>query len=121
MYFQQRAIDEKDEVYGSDEYKSHYYKVKFGFEGNTTNSPSATPELLESYLQGLVWVLNYYHHGCASWTWYYPYLYAPLSTDLRDLSKMSIKFEQGTPFTPLLQLLSVLPPQSGKLLPLAYR
>lgn len=33
--------------------------------------------------------------GCGSWTWYYPYLYAPLCTDLRDLASKSITFEQG--------------------------
>ena len=78
---------------------------------------------------------------------YYPYLYAPLGTDLRNLSSLKIEFEEGyniniiytpfifclvkvrnalvygvcrAPFTPLLQLLSVLPPQSGKLLPTSY-
>jgi len=32
-----------------------------------------------------------------------------------------IVFEQGTPFTPLLQLLSVLPPQSASFLPPSYQ
>lgn len=118
LYFQQRAIEEKDEIYAGDKYKSHYYERKFGLEGETANT--APKELIESYLCGLVWVLNYYHNGCASWTWYYPHLYAPLGTDLRNLASMKIQFEQGLPFTPLLQLLSVLPPQSGKLLPPSY-
>ena len=33
--------------------------------------------------------------GCGSWTWYYPYLYAPLCTDLKDLASQNIIFEQG--------------------------
>jgi hypothetical protein len=30
LYFQQRAIDEKDSKYGDDDYAEHYYKTKFG-------------------------------------------------------------------------------------------
>lgn len=33
---------------------------------------------------------------------------------------MNLEFERGVPFTPLLQLLSVLPPQSGSFLPKSY-
>jgi 5'-3' exonuclease len=33
---------------------------------------------------------------------------------------LNIEFEKGAPFTPLLQLLSVLPPQSGSFLPPSY-
>jgi 5'-3' exonuclease len=51
---------------------------------------------------------------------YYPYLYGPLASDLVGLASLDIKFEQGRPFTPLLQLLSVLPPQSAKMLPASY-
>ena len=67
LYFQQRAIEEKDEIYAGDQYKQHYYERKFGLEGPA--SEKAPTELLGSYLCGLVWVLNYYHNGCASWTW----------------------------------------------------
>ena len=31
-------------------------------------------QLVTSYMEGLAWVLEYYHNGCGSWTWYYPYL-----------------------------------------------
>jgi len=27
LYFQQRAVDEKDEAYGTEDYRQHYYKV----------------------------------------------------------------------------------------------
>jgi 5'-3' exonuclease len=80
----------------------------------------AIRKIVNSYIEGLFWVASYYHDGCSSWTWYYPYLYAPLASDLIDLAELNIQFDQGTPFTPLLQLLSVLPPQSGPLLPAPY-
>ena len=40
---------------------------------------------------------------------------------MKDLPSKDIIFEQGTPFTPLLQLLSVLPPQSAGFLPPSYQ
>lgn len=58
---------------------------------------------------------------CVSWTWYYPHLYAPLASDLIDIAKYAVTFEQGEPFTPLMQLLSVLPPQSSGMLPNSYK
>lgn len=51
---------------------------------------------------------------------YFPDFYAPLATDLVDLHTYDIQLRTGSPFPPLAQLLSVLPPQSGQLLPLAY-
>lgn len=78
-------------------------------------------KVVESYVQGLVWVLKYYHQGCGSWTWFYPYLYSPLGSDLKNLSDISLDFTKGRPFTPLMQLLSVLPPQSGAFLPPPYK
>lgn len=109
LYFQQRAIDEKDDAYAGDAYKEHYYKTKFGID---YADKKAVKALVTSYLEGLAWVLTYYHNGCGSWTWYFPYLYAPLASDMVDLASYPISFEEGRPFTPLLQLLSVLPPQS---------
>lgn len=117
LYFQQRATDEKDFQYADDGYKDHYYKTKLAIEPTDHTAKSA---LITSYIEGLAWVLTYYHNGCGSWTWYYPYLYAPLATDLKNLALINLEFNQGTPFTPLLQLLSVLPPQSGNFLPPSY-
>ena len=125
LYFQQRATDEKEPLFADDGYKSHYYKSKFGMSTSpgppsTDVDPAARQKLVSSYLEGLAWVLQYYHNGCGSWTWYYPYLYGPLATDLRGLAELPLHFDEGAPFTPLLQLLSVLPPQSSNFLPLPY-
>jgi 5'-3' exonuclease len=75
---------------------------------------------VKAYVQGLAWVLQYYHEGCPSWTWFYPYLYAPLASDVTSLGELNLSFSIGKPFTPLQQLISVLPPQSRSLLPKSY-
>lgn len=117
LYFQQRAAEEKDPAYADDGYQDHYYGVKFGFEKGDLE---ARKKLVQNYMDGLAWVLAYYHKGCSSWNWFFPQLYCPLATDMKNLTDMQVGFEVGTPFTPLLQLLSVLPPQSSAFLPPSY-
>jgi 5'-3' exoribonuclease 2 len=63
----------------------------------------------------------YYYKGCPSWGWYYPYHYAPFASDLYDLGVITVDFEKGQPFSPLSQLMGVLPTRSGHLVPAPYR
>ncbi|CUS09595.1 unnamed protein product [Tuber aestivum] len=95
-------------------YRERYYEQKF----------HVSPEDLEfrnkvaaSYVEGLCWVLLYYFQGCPSWTWYYPYHYAPFAQDFKDVGKLDIKFEKGKPFKPFEQLMGVLPAASKHALP----
>jgi 5'-3' exonuclease len=122
LYFQHRAAEEKDIDYASDNYKDHYYQMKFDLDKNIAEpeKQKAIRVLVKNYIEGLAWVLAYYHNGCSSWTWYFPHLYCPLASDMRDLASINVEFEVGSPFTPLLQLLSVLPPQSSSFLPPSY-
>ena len=79
-------------------------------------------EVAAAYVRGLCWVLQYYYQGVASWTWYYPYHYAPCASDLHSLARLQHEktweeFELGGPFLPLEQLMAVLPPASAHALP----
>lgn len=77
--------------------------------------------VVESYIEGLHWVLEYYYRGVASWGWCYPYHYSPMVSDLTGLQGFSPHFDRGAPFTPYQQLLAVLPAASAKLLPKPYQ
>lgn len=109
-------------------YRDYYYAAKLNYRGDDV--ARSRRQTARDYLEGLHWVLRYYHHGCGAWSWYFPHLYAPLATDLVNLREFyedegdehgfrALSFRLSAPFPPLGQLLSVLPPQSAGLLPAA--
>jgi len=135
-------------------YRDFYYATKMGWAPTSEAKTGAERDEtlsnrrahVRDYLEGLHWVLNYYHNGCPSWGWYFPHLYSPLCTDMVNLREFyqdadgndteegkksvqekgndddddgfrSFPFEKTPPFPSLGQLLSVLPPQSADLLP----
>ena len=95
----------------AEELKASYYERKFGVGVEPT-------AIVKEYIRGMYWVMMYYTHGCASWDWYYPYLYAPCISDFVELCDYDLgSFVLGEPFHPLVQLMAVLPPQSAHCLP----
>ncbi|XP_004506263.1 5'-3' exoribonuclease 3-like [Cicer arietinum] len=104
---------------GTTGFKERYYKEKFSVEGST-NVEQKRKEMVQKYTEGLLWVLQYYFSGVASWTWFYPFHYGPFVSDLKGMSQVRVNFEKGVPFLPFDQLLSVLPPRSSYALPKAY-
>lgn len=100
-------------------WRNRYYMRKFHdtFESETVHNVAV------SYLTGLQWVLFYYYRGCPSWSWFYPYHYAPMTPELISAigDGFAPQFTLGVPFTPFEQLMSVLPDRSSALLPPCLR
>ena len=99
-------------------YADRYYEQKFKVDPQDI---AFRNKVARAYVEGLAWVLLYYFQGCPSWTWYYPYHYAPFAADFVELDKMSINFEKGTPFKPFEQLMGVLPAASNHAIPEVFR
>eukprot|EP01091_Cochliopodium_minus_P010636 TRINITY_DN285_c0_g1_i2.p1 TRINITY_DN285_c0_g1~~TRINITY_DN285_c0_g1_i2.p1 ORF type:complete len:1238 (-),score=479.98 TRINITY_DN285_c0_g1_i2:99-3812(-) len=117
--------------FGEFGWHTRYYKSKFkldlqdiDFSDLQNENVDLVYKVASSYLDGLEWVFKYYYTGCASWEWFYPYYYSPFTMDLVNLIKYktykSPQFNLGVPFTPLQQLMSVLPPASSWCLPKCY-
>lgn len=114
-------------------YRDFYYESKLGWPPTSRDDALTYRRAhVRDYLEGLHWVLYYYHKGCPSFSWYFPHLYSPLATDMVNLSEFyndssnvdgdeegfnTFLFQSSEPFPSLAQLLSVLPPQSSALLP----
>jgi 5'-3' exoribonuclease 1 len=87
-------------------FRQHYFKEHFP-STVTINS------VIKQYIEGIHWVLNYYHQGIPDWTWFFPYLYAPFFTDFIESESLSnykhVQFEKHEPVPAFLQLFMVLP------------
>uniref|UniRef100_A0A8C5PDK7 5'-3' exoribonuclease 1 n=1 Tax=Leptobrachium leishanense TaxID=445787 RepID=A0A8C5PDK7_9ANUR len=100
------------------QYKRTYYMSKMGVE---VVSDEFLADQAECYVLAIQWILHYYYHGVQSWSWYYPYHYAPYLSDIQNLGHFKLKFDLAKPFMPFEQLLAVLPAASKDLLPRAYQ
>jgi 5'-3' exoribonuclease 1 len=93
-------------------YRNEYYNKKF----NNINIET----IIHEYLKGMLFVQKYYLDTIPSYTWSYPFHYSPFFIDMFehiDTFDVEMKFEPSEPFTPLEQLLAVLPGKSAYLLP----
>ena len=99
-------------------YADRYYEQKFHVDPKDIAFRNT---VARSYVEGLAWVLLYYFQGCPSWTWYYPYHYAPFAADFVELAEMDLKFEKGRIFRPFEQLMGVLPAASNHAIPEVFR
>lgn len=101
-------------------YEDRYYAQKFD---RPPEDLEFRHEVARHYAEGLCWVLSYYFQGCQSWTWYYPYHYAPFAADFQGIADMDPRklFTKGTPFHPYEQLMGVLPAASNHAIPEPYR
>lgn len=95
-------------------FRDRYYANKFHV---SPDDKDFRRQVVSKYIEGVCWVLLYYYQGCASWTWFYPYHYAPFAADFVNLSDIDVKFDKGKPFRPFEQLMSVMPASSAHTLP----
>jgi len=97
-------------------WKQRYYAEKFKVKQD--DLVDFLQRIRKAYIEGLCWVMVYYYQGCQSWTWFYPYHYAPFASDLIGCAGLKSGdlgyFQVGKPFMPFQQLMSVLPPGSSE-------
>uniref|UniRef100_A0A7S4Q3X4 5'-3' exoribonuclease n=1 Tax=Alexandrium monilatum TaxID=311494 RepID=A0A7S4Q3X4_9DINO len=97
-------------------WKQRYYSEKFKVKQD--DLVDFLQRIRKAYMEGLCWVLVYYYQGCKSWTWFYPYHYAPFASDLIGCANLKCGdrnyFQMGRGFLPFQQLMSVLPPASAE-------
>lgn len=110
-----------------------YYKYLFNYE-----SKDLVQKACESYLEGVLWVFNYYFTKDYNYGWYYPFSYSPTCLDLynfmvtaqdsiqNNLKATSQRNESHAEFLDVMRhahmhLLMVLPPSSSNLIPLPLR
>lgn len=93
-------------------------------------TPAIIKQTTEEFIHGMEWSLNYFYGGDRNidWFYYYDNHYAPLLSDIgivceTYISANVLEFDANKHniITPIIQLLSVLPRGSEKLLPLPLR
>uniref|UniRef100_A0A8C3AX42 5'-3' exoribonuclease 1 n=1 Tax=Cyclopterus lumpus TaxID=8103 RepID=A0A8C3AX42_CYCLU len=112
--------EEEEDMFETEfrQYKRTYYMTKMGVD---VVSDDFLAKQAKCYVEGIQWILHYYYHGVQSWSWYYPYHYAPFLSDIKNISGLKLTFDLEKPFMPFQQLLAVLPAASMELLPESYR
>ncbi|CAI5721635.1 unnamed protein product [Peronospora destructor] len=104
---------------GEPGWKTRYYSDKL--KADDIEVGGGRERVFQAYIEGLCWVMRYYYTGCASWQWFYPFHYAPFASDLRNIDRFEITFEEGLPFRPFEQLMGVFPADSSHAIPKPYR
>lgn len=113
----QDAMPEDTVKLWEDGYQGRYYEQKFHVAADDVEFRH---KVARAYVEGLAWVLLYYFQGCPSWTWYYPYHYAPFAADFVDMANQVVTFDKGKPFRPYEQLMGVMPSLSNHTIPSVF-
>lgn len=105
-----------------DEWKFRYYEHYFH---TSEHQEETIKNVVKMYLEGIVWVTQYYFNECRNWKWQYIYDHAPFISDVARYAKKininNIKMDYVEPVSTMIQLISVLPPQKNYMLPESYR
>ncbi len=112
-------------------WRPRYHHHVLHLDASGADSASELSTICMAYVQGVIWSYRYTAQVCLSKTWHYPFIAAPTATDLhnfmlchpdaRDVDSILAKLDEENQelliTDPVLQLLTVLPPQSSHLLP----
>ena len=63
-YFENRAVEEGENGWSGDKYDEFYYKTKLELDPTDPEIKEKRRQIARDYMEGLHWVLNYYHNGC---------------------------------------------------------
>ena len=69
-------------------------------------------EIVDKYIEGFEWILNYYFNDKMDSIWYYPYIRTPLLSDIISLYKPNtdtLNFNQPLTFNPLESIIFISP------------
>ena len=118
-------IDDDIEL-GKDDKENYKFRYYSKYYNSKINQKELVKYSCYKYIEGLIWVANYYFNKCESWDWYFPFDHAPFISDLADNLKRfnleEIKFnKESSPLKPVEQLLCILPNKSNYLVPKEYR
>jgi len=105
---------------GSTGYRDRFYYSYFRISPQESDFRKSVHTICQNYIDGILWTLKYYKSGCPEWNWFYRYHQSPLAADIIkhfDSLITNTTFDKTSPTKPYIQLLSVLPPESGHLLP----
>jgi 5'-3' exonuclease len=104
-----------------DNYRKEYIETKFisTIDMDVKSKKKFEKQLCHEYIEGMQWVLTYYTSGVSCWNWNFKYNYAPFAFHLAKhiFNFKFVKYEESFPVLPYVQLLSIMPPKSHKLLP----
>ncbi len=100
----------KVEFNSSEEFYSYYLGI------NTLDLDSTIiSKMVQDYITGLTWCLNYYLNECGSWSWGYNFMVAPTITDIIKYYPNSIHYNQSKrELNPVEQLILAIPPETYK-------
>lgn len=106
-----------------DEWKYRYYAYHYKV---SKYMDELVDNMCYSYLEGMMWVANYYYDKCSDWKWQYMYNHAPFISDIANYIRKNnidindIIFKKQEPVDIYVQLMCVLPPQKSYMLPNKY-
>ncbi|KAM0674918.1 5'-3' exoribonuclease 2 [Gurleya vavrai] len=89
------------------------------FDNDIDNFLEKRKNVAQEYLKGLQWTFSLYFGELKSWSWFYPYHYAPFASDLLLINNFSPVFKKENNLEILQQAVFVLPPLSRENVPVS--